>query len=181
MFGLIAGALSALAAGAVAVSKALGVVGLAAQGLKIIGNAVASVAKTLGIIKPETDVEEIGDRALQAEHQGILPENFGSYEAWIKEIEGDEWGYDLPIADFFTVTEKNQDFFSIDRMSEIGKLAQTDQDAFGKVVNYVTGSAKDHTTVNDAVDLLLDIEKTIEPGISDDYAYDRVASFYTIK
>ncbi len=66
-------------------------------------------------------------------------------------------------------------------MSEIGKLAQTDQDAFGKVVNYVTGSAKDHTTVNDAVDLLLDIEKTIEPGISDDYAYDRVASFYTIK
>lgn len=88
MFGLIAGALSALAAGAVAVSKALGVVGLAAQGLKIIGNAVASVAKTLGIIKPETDVEEIGDRALQAEHQGILPENFGSYEAWIKEIEG---------------------------------------------------------------------------------------------
>ena len=81
MFGLIAGALSALAAGAVAVSKALGVVWLAAQGLKIIGNAVASVAKTLGIIKPETDVEEIGDRALQAEHQGILPENFGSYEA----------------------------------------------------------------------------------------------------
>ncbi len=211
MFGIIAGALGTLVAGAVSVSKALGVIGLAVQGLKAIGNAIASIAKALGIVKPETDIEEIGDRALQAEQYGIQPENYESYEAWIKKIEGDDWGYDpeknreisseekilkgtevsvaatmerfpeFPISEFLTVTEKNQDFFSTERMYEIGKLAKTDQDAFGKVVNYVTGSAKDHTTVNDAIGLLMDIEKTIEPEISDDNAYDKAASFYVME
>ena len=79
-------------AAAVTVSKALAVVGLAVQGLKIVGNAIVSIAKALGIIKPERTVEEIGDRALQAEEKGITPDKYESYEAWIKEIEKDDWG-----------------------------------------------------------------------------------------
>lgn len=67
--GLILGAIGAIVTAAVTVSKALAVVGLAGQGLKVIGNAIASIAKALGIIKPERDVEEIGDRALQAEEK----------------------------------------------------------------------------------------------------------------
>lgn len=207
MLGIIAGAVGALISGAVAVSKALAVVGLAVQGLKVVGNAIVSIAKALGIIKPERDIEEIGDRALQAEEKGMTPDKYASYEAWVKAIEEDDWGYDpeknkdmepekkigkgvevssavimekfpdLPIKDFFTVTSNNVDFFTVERMEEIGKLANTDVDSFAKVVNYVTGAAKDHTSIDSATDIMMDIEKVIEPDITEDNAYDRVASF----
>ncbi|MDE6985305.1 MAG: hypothetical protein K2O99_12360, partial [Lachnospiraceae bacterium] len=75
----------------------------------------------------------------------------------------------------------NQEFFSLERMDEIGKLASTDRDAFGTVVNYVTGSVTDHATIDAATDILMDIEKTIEPGLSDDMAYDRVSLYKDLK
>ncbi|MDE7312364.1 MAG: hypothetical protein K2N87_12215 [Eubacterium sp.] len=208
MFGLITGAI--LASG-VAISKALAVAGMAVQGLKVVGNAIASIAKALGVLKPESNVEEIGDRAMQAEEQGIRPEDFDTYEAWVREIEEEDWGYDpeknrnmepekkilkgvevssavvmekfqdLPMEDFFVIAGTNPDFFSVDRMEEIGKLADTNPDMFGNVVKYVTGEAKDHAVVNDVTDLFMDIEKSIEPGISDERAYNKAASFYSIK
>lgn len=209
--GLILGAIGAIVTAAVSVSKALAVVGLAVQGLKVIGNAIASIAKALGIIKPERDVEEVGDRALQAEEKGMTPDKYSSYEAWIKNIEKDDWGYDpeknkdmdpqkkvlkgievstavtmerfpeLPIQEFFSLSGKNPEFFTVERMSEIGKLANDDSDAFGKVVDYVTGSAKDHTTVDAASDILMDIERTIDPGVSENVAYDKVAGYKGVK
>ena len=66
-------------------------------------------------------------------------------------------------------------------MDEIGKLASADSDAFGKVVNYVTGAAKDHVTVDSASDILMDIEKTIDSGVSDNIAYDKVAGYKGMK
>lgn len=209
--GLILGAIGAIAAAAVSVTKALAVVGLAVQGLKVIGNAIASIAKALGIIKPDRDVEEIGDRALQAEEKGMTPDKYASYEAWVKDIEKDNWGYDpeknkdmdpqkkidkgievssgvaiekfpnLPMQEFLSLAGKNPEFFTTERMGEIGKLAGSDADTFGKIVNYVTGAAKDHTTIDAASDILMDIEKTIEPGISDDMAYDKVAGYKELK
>ncbi len=209
--GLILGAIGAIVTAAVTVSKALAVVGLAVQGLKVIGNAIASIAKALGIIKPERDVEEIGDRALQAEEKGMTPDKYSSYEAWVKDIEKDDWGYDpeknkdmapekkvlkgvevstavtmerfpdLPVQEFFSLAGKNPEFFTVERMDEIGKLASTDSEAFGKVVNYVTGAAKDHTTVDSASDILMDIEKAIDPGVSDNIAYDKVAGYKGMK
>ncbi len=209
--GLILGAIGVITTAAITVSKALAAVGLAIQGLKVIGNAIASIAKALGIIKPERDIEEIGDRALQAEEKGMTSDKYSSYEAWVKDIERDDWGYDpeknkdmdlekkvlkgvevstaitierfpeLPIQEFFSLAGKNPEFFTIERMDEIGKLASDDSDAFRKVVNYITDSAKDHTTVDAASDILMDIEQIIEPGISENVAYDKVAGYKGMK
>ncbi len=209
--GLILGAIGVIVTVAVTVSKALALAGLAVQGLKVIGNSIASIAKALGIIKPERDVEEIGDRAFQAEEKGMTPDKYSSYEAWVKDIEKDDWGYDpeknkdmdsqkkvlkgvevstavtverfpgLPIQEFFSLAVKNPEFFTVERMDEIGKLAGADSDAFGKVVNYVTGSAKDHTTVDMASDILMDIERTIDPSVSENVAYDKVAGYKGMK
>ncbi len=209
--GLILGAIGAITAAAVSVTKALAVVGLAVEGLKVIGNAIASIAKELGIIKPDRDIEEFGDRALQAEEKGITPDKYSSFEEWVKDIEKDDWGYDpernkdmppekkilkgvevasavvlekfpnLPIQDFLNVAGKNPDFFTVERMDEIGKLANSDSDAFENVVNYVTGAAKDHTTVDAASDILMDIEKIIDPGLNDNDAYNRVSKFENLK
>lgn len=209
--GLILGAIGAIVAAAVTVSKALAVVGLAVQGLRVIGNAIASIAKALGIIKPERDIEEIGDRALQAEEKGMTPDKYSSYEAWVNDIEKDDWGYDpeknkdmdvekkvlkgvevstavtierfpgIPIQDFFCLAGKNPEFFTVERMDELGKLARTDADAFEKVVGYVTGASKDHETVNMATDILMEIEKTVDSGVSENIAYDRVAEYKGLK
>lgn len=208
---LILGVIGAITTAAVTVSKALAVVGLAVQGLKVIGNAIASIAKALGIIKPERDVEEIGDRALQAEEKGMTPDKYSSYEEWVKDIEKDDWGYNpeknkdmdsekkimkgvevstavtmerfpqLPIREFFSLAGKNPEFFTVERMDELGKLASTDADGFGKVVGYVTGASKDHETVNTAIDILMGVEKAIDSGINDNIAYDRVAGYKDLK
>lgn len=92
--GLIIGAIGALMGAAVAVSKALAVVGMAVEGLRVVGNAVMGIAKALGIVKEEHKAEELGDRALQAEEKGMRPEDYEKYEDWVRAIEKDDWGYD---------------------------------------------------------------------------------------
>ncbi|MBO5470040.1 MAG: hypothetical protein J6A03_09930 [Lachnospiraceae bacterium] len=211
MLEIIAGAVGTIVSGALAITKALSIASLTIQGLKLLGNAIAMIAKALGIIKPERDVEEVGDRALQAEEKGIKPENYASYEEWVKKIERDDWGFDpeknkdmdpkekvlkgievasavtiekfpdLPIEDFIKMSVTKNDFLTEDRMLEVSKLAKDDHDGFAKIVGYVTGETKDRTSLNEAEDMLMDIEKTITPGLDDDAAYDRVARFYTNK
>lgn len=211
MFGLLLGAVGSIVAGGLKVAMTLDVVKLTVGLLKVVGDAIACIAKSLGIISPERNVDEIGDRALQAEDQGMTPDNFDSYEAWVRAIEKDDWGYDpeknadvplekkiskgvevssavaiekfpdLPVEDFLTLAGTNTSFFTVERMAEIGRLANTDEEAFGRIVEYVTGVAKDRTTIDAASDMLMDIEKAIDPGIDDDDAYDRVASFYAAK
>lgn len=207
----VVGAAGAIVEGAVSVSEGLAIVGLAIQGLKAIGNVIVCLAKALGIIKPELDVEDLGDRAMQAEEMGIKPEQFDSYEEWVRKIEKDDWGYDpeknkgidpkekvaegikvasgvaierfadLPMVDFLILSGTNKDFFTMDRMKELGDLANSDPEAFGKVVSYVTGAAKDRTAIGDATDILMDIEKTLQPGMDDGEAYRIAASFYEMK
>lgn len=85
---IILGTIAAIAAAATTVTKALAVVGLAVQGLRVIGNVLTSLGKALGLIKPETKVEDLGDKAIQSEYN---PENFDSYADYVKAVEA----YDL--------------------------------------------------------------------------------------
>ncbi|OQA77754.1 MAG: hypothetical protein BWY32_02261 [bacterium ADurb.Bin243] len=51
------------------------------------------IAKELGILGPEQDektVEDLGDRAIQAREKGIKPENYKTYEEYLKAIENFE-------------------------------------------------------------------------------------------
>ena len=73
--GLIA-AICGIASAALSVAKALGAVGLAIEGLKMVVNSLVNVCKALGLIEEDTDPEELGDKAIQAEESGIKPENF---------------------------------------------------------------------------------------------------------
>lgn len=208
--GLITGIIGVITAGAIAVTKALAAVGMAVEGLKVVGNSIASIAKALGIVKPDRKVEDLGDRAMQAEEQGMKPEDYASYEAWVKAIEEDDWGYDpeknkdisveekvlkgvevssaatmekfpeVEVSNFLGLAAKEPEFFTVERMEEIGKIAVEDIDTFTDIVNYVTGDEKNHDIVGNTVDVLMDIEKSITPEISDIEAYAKVASFRQI-
>lgn len=58
------------------IQKSIGVVSAVFQ---VLGTA-------LGIIKPDEQIKDLGDRALQAAEQGIHPEDFSSYNEYLNEI-----------------------------------------------------------------------------------------------
>lgn len=54
--------------------------------LKIVATAICDVCKALGLVEDDAKVEEIGDRAIQAEEAGIGLEDFDTYEEYLKAI-----------------------------------------------------------------------------------------------
>ena len=80
--------ISGIVSFAVATTKAVATLGLVVEGLKALGNILTVIGKALGLIKPETQVDELGDKALQAEEAGITPDQFETYSAYVKAIDG---------------------------------------------------------------------------------------------
>ena len=197
--GIILGTIAAIAAAATTVAKTLAVVGLAVQGLKTIGNVLTSLGKALGLIKPETKVEDLGDKALQS---GYNPEDFDSYADYVKAVEdydldpekskltteeekiqkGMELASgvtiekykDFPITDLSIAVGQNPEYFTDAKMGEIAKLMQADGQNIPSILNYVNGTEKDSAKIQGTVDTLLGVEKAVDPSISDKEAYRNV-------
>lgn len=199
--GIILGTIAAIAAAATTVTKALAVVGLAVQGLKVIANALTSLGKALGLIRPETKVEDLGDKAIQSEYK---PEDFDSYEAYVKAVEEYELdpekskltteeekiikGMELsagvciekykgfPMPEFCVAVGENPEYFSDDKIVEIGKLLQTDGQLISGILDHINHAELDDAKVNDVINTLLGIEKSVNPSISDVDALRNVMS-----
>ena len=200
MFGLIAGAFGSFIAVATTVGKALAVAGLAIQGLKVLANAFIALGKALGIIKPETTPEELGDKAIQAEEAGIKPENFDSYAQYVKAVEGfkvdpeksklipeeeklkkgitltsslaAEKYPDFPMETFAKHIIANPQYFTEARMTEFGKLISGNLDMAKTVLGYMNGTEHNDKKLAQAETALKGIEKAINPNISDSEALD---------
>ena len=196
---IILGTIAAIAAAATTVTKALAVVGLAVQGLRVIGNVLTSLGKALGLIKPETKVEDLGDKAIQSEYN---PENFDSYADYVKAVEAYDLDpekskltteeekikkgmelaagvtiekyQDFPIEEFCVAVGQNPEFFTEAKMGEIAKLMEADGQYITSILNYVNGSEKDSNKIQAAVDTLLGVEKSVNPVISDKEVYRNV-------
>lgn len=65
-------------------------------------------------------------------------------------------------------------FFTEAKMGEIAKLMEADGQYIPSILNYVNGSEKDSKKIQAAVDTLLGVEKSVNPGISDKEAYRNV-------
>jgi len=180
---------------ATTISKVLAVAGLAIEGLKAIGHAFVALGKALGIIKPETNVEDLGDRAIQAEAAGIKPENFSSYAEYAKRVEefktdpeksknikeeeklikgisvtaalAAEKYPEFPMEAFAKYAISNPQYFTAERMSEFGKLIHGTVDSAKNIFNYITGSERSSVKIEEALKDLTKIEKNINPKISD--------------
>lgn len=90
MLSLIIGALGAIGSAALAVTQALAVVGMAVEGLKVVGTTLLGILKAAGIIQTETKVEELGEKALQAAEDpdsGIVFEDYDSFEEYVKDVD----------------------------------------------------------------------------------------------
>lgn len=192
--GLIA-AICGIASAALSVAKSLGAVGLAIEGVKMVVNSLVNVCKSLGLIKEETKPEELGDKAIQAEEQGIKPENFKTYKEYVKAVENFE--IDPEKSKLTTEKEKavkaselsagllmekmpNVNIAGIPLLAEklppekIAAIISTLKDGIGStynsIIGVVTNKEKDTSKISNGLSALALIEKSLNPALSDQEA-----------
>lgn len=191
MFGILSTAISV----AVKVVSFVSEMGLSIKGLETVGKVFILIAKVLGIIKTkEIEVEELGDKALQAEKEGIKPENYGTYEEYLNKIEKFEldsedskrWTekekiekgieltsaalaekYGAAIADILLEVAKNPEFFNSQRVKEYIELCSEKQISGNEIVDYLNGDIKNIVHRDQINSAMLDIEKKLNPNISE--------------
>ena len=179
--------------------EGLAVASLALQGLKSLAAPLLELGKELGLIEPETDVEDLGDKAIQSD---LNPDDFDCYEEYLKAVEDykldpeksklsteekkiqkgieltvgvmiDKY-QDFSMDKFINMIGHNQNFFTEAKMGEIAKVIKTDGQSITDILHYVDGTEKNSTKLQGTVDTLLEIEKNTNPGISDKEAFKNV-------
>lgn len=197
--GFFSGVIAAFTTAVAGVMKGLAVAGLALQGLKSLAAPLLELGKELGLIEPETDVEDLGDKAMQSD---LKPDDFDCYEEYLKAVEDYkldpekskmsteekkiqkgieltvgvmiEKYQDFPMGEFINMIGHNQSFFTESKMGELAKVIKTDGQSITDILHYVDGTEKNSTKIQGTVDTLLGIEKNTNPGISDKEAFKNV-------
>lgn len=179
--------------------EGLAVASLALQGLKSLAAPLLELGKELGLVEPETDVEDLGDKAIQSD---LKPDDFDCYEEYLKAVEDykldpeksklsteekkiqkgieltvgvmiDKY-QDFSMDKFINMIGHNQNFFTEAKMGEIAKVIKTDGQSITDILHYVDGTEKNSTKIQGTVDTLLEIEKNTNPGLSDKEAFKNV-------
>lgn len=180
-----------------AVIEACVYVGLTVEGIKAVGNAILKIAKALGIVEEKTDVEELGDKAIQAEESGIKPENYENYEMYVNAIKDfktdpersaqiqqeDKVKRGTTIASalaaekcpdiemdklFNLLNEENfSKYANAKRFEGICDLVLSDPKTVNNIINFINGTEKSSERIGDAISALRSIEKEMSPELSD--------------
>ncbi len=58
--------------------------------LEVLGKVIMAIAKAFGLVEKEENVDELGDKAIQAEESGITPDQFDNYDEYVKAVENFE-------------------------------------------------------------------------------------------
>ena len=177
----------------------LAFIGLTLQGLKSIASTLIELGKELGIINPTTNVEELGDKALQSKFN---PDDFDCYDDYLQAVEDYQAdpeksklsteeekiqkGVELTIkvmvekyedysmGNFINMIGHNPEYFTVEKMGELAKVIKMDGQSITDILNYVDGTEKNSTKIQGGVDTLVEIEKNTNPSISDKEAFKNV-------
>lgn len=150
---------------------------------------ISGILKGLGLINPDEEVTDIGDKAIQAEAEGVNPENYDSYEEYLKAVEEFEIDpeksltiddgkklekgvevitatllerYGDIMKDFLMLIAKNPTYFE-KRMPYFTDLAQSTPATFEDITRYVQGKENDTKKSNDTLRMMYDVEKKVAP------------------
>ena len=178
-----------------AVVKAVGV------NLGKLGNALEGFFKALGLIPSEENVTDLGDKAIQADEEGIKPEKYDNYAEYLEAVESFETTleksneidenkkiekgievmagialevYGPIIQDVLVIMAKNTDFFK-DRSSAIAGYIKENPQFATDLVNYVKGQEKDSSKSDATFEKLVSIEKNITPEASQIEMWKRIS------
>lgn len=169
--------------------KLLEIVG---KNLFSIVNIIIGIVKGLGIVQPEENATDLGDKALQAEEAGIKPENYDSYEEYLKAVEKFETNpersaeikeeeklqkgaevmtatlierYGDPIIALFEIIAKNPIYFE-QRMPFFTEMQRNDSTTFADITRYMSGKETDINKADSTLEKIFEVEKKVEPDTS---------------
>lgn len=177
-------------------SAAVSVIGSALQGLGVIqaiSVAVQALCKVLGIGQPEENVEDLGNRALQAEDAGITPEAYERYADYVdaiknfkldpeksKEIDPEakalkglelniialqEKYPDLQIANLLSHAATSPEYFKDkERLEQLGIIISEDPSKIDDINQFLNGEELADDKYFEIKDTLADIEKKAFPN-----------------
>lgn len=180
----------------------LDTISLAIEGLKEIGKIIFTMAKIIGVIKPDMDIQEIGDKAIQAEKDGISPDKYDNYSDYVsalenydvnpeesqkiseelKEMKGVEIAIgliveklaDTQIVQFLESVFENPTYFENGKIEEFSEIINEDKGFITDYIEYVSGCEKDTEKINCVIEKLVAVEKKVNPEISEKEAYKNV-------
>ncbi|GAE27531.1 hypothetical protein JCM9140_3683 [Halalkalibacter wakoensis JCM 9140] len=175
-------------------TRIINTVVIAIKAIQVIANTIMAVCKELGLIEnKDINVEELGSKALAAEEEGIKPENFETYEAYVKEIEkfevdptkAESWSeeekatrgtivttglllekYGPVVADVIVELSKRPDFFTTDRVKLYLDLASDQQIDIQQISRYLNGDIKNFNELRTINDVMLEIETKLNPHLT---------------
>jgi hypothetical protein len=169
----------------------LGIIGLVISVLKVIAPILLELGKKMGLVNEKENVEDFGEKALQADKEMEDFSNPEEYMEYIKNIEIDEAKRhsekeqlektcqvmektlekefeEFPTKDFASFVSKNEEYFTPEKMSAL--YDTIDKSEFKDIIGVLNGSVSDIEKIDSAIEILAAVEKKINPALSDDEA-----------
>lgn len=175
---------------------AITAVALAIQAVAVIGQILMTVAKALGLIEDDQQsVEDLGDKAIQAADEGIVPENYESYEQYLHDVENfeldpeksasikqeekiakgaevllkaadEKLGTDgIVVVNLLNAMASNQDFFR-EFGGAVDKAIKENPELIKTISSFVADRKLSDGEVDAMTDKMVDIIKTAKPEMS---------------
>ena len=73
---------------------------------QVVSKAIQAIGRALGIIKDKDQIEDLGDRALQAEEKGITPDKYSTFDEFKQALDNFELNPDKTKATSLEEKEK---------------------------------------------------------------------------
>lgn len=173
------------------IGAVLGGLGLVMSALKVLAPVLLELGKKLGLVEAEEKPEDFGEKALQSDktmEDFETPKEFFDY---VKNVEIDEtkrhsekeqlektcevmgavlekeWE-EFPTEDFASFVSKNEGYLTPDKISALYDI--TDKSEFKDIFGVMNGSVTDSGTIDRAIEKLTEVEKKLDPTLSDNEA-----------
>lgn len=199
--GAIAGAIAG------AVGSVLGVVGSIASTIagalqvgsvvfSVVANAIVALSHSLGVTKEEK-AEDLGDRVIQAEEQGITKDDFDTYKEYLDALDDfevdEEKSKEIPVehkilrgmdASAQALQEKfpdndieglltaatkvnNQAYFTSERFTELAKAIENNPDLIDSLSKILNGKEMSQAEYYDTLDQMTAVERKLHPEMEE--------------
>ncbi len=173
--------------------------------LQVVAKVLTDVCKELGLL-PDIQEEELGDKSIQAEEAGIKVKDFDTYQEYVKAIRDfqidpektkrisldEKLAKALELEIIMLMKEKPEisvkpcmdlianhiDFFTPVKVEAFCKLLMEDNKLIDNIEKVVAKNERNPEIFKTAYATLANIEKQIDPAISDNEAIKRASKFF---
>lgn len=176
------------------IGSALSSIGsLAVSALRTVGGVFSAIGSALGLIGKDEKVEDIGEKALQADKKLEDFSTSKEYLDFLKTVKIDEKKIhdekeqlekgievmekaireknpEFPMEEFANFEAKNPDYFTSEKMEALSKVVDFNTGEFSEIIGVMNGTERDDSKIDSVIEKLAEVEKAIDSTLSDNEA-----------